>query len=140
MTTRTKLRLAAVGAVVLGLLACVGAWQFRWQLSWFFPIEHTGTVMRIGQFHKGGIVGRAEGTRQLNQFAIFFDDGFDCEGTDTSFAAVREGDRITLRGYHDVRGWPFADPEWFECDEAQLIRLFPGEPADGAPKAEPTKP
>ncbi len=59
------------------------------------------------------------------QFALVFEDGFQCEATDTSFAAVREGDRIEIKGYHDVKGAPVLDPEWWECDEAQLLRIVP---------------
>jgi len=79
--------------------------------------------MRIARFHKGGFSSTQEGTRQLAQFAIIFEDGFQCEGTDTSLAAVEEGDRIQIRAYHDVKGWPIFDPEWWECDEAQLVRI-----------------
>ncbi|MCB9766183.1 MAG: hypothetical protein H6739_40785 [Alphaproteobacteria bacterium] len=108
--------------VLLALLALpVVAWKARFLLTRLFPIDHEGTVMRIATFRKGGFNSRNEDTRQLNQFAIIFDDGFDCEGYDTSLAAVREGDVIRLRGYHDVKGFPVLDPEWWECDEAQLV-------------------
>ena len=79
--------------------------------------------MRIGTFSKGGILRGEVDTRQIRQFALIFEDGFQCEGTDTSFAAVREGDRIRIRGYHDVKGAPVLDPEWWECDEAQLVSI-----------------
>lgn len=114
---------AVVGGVVVFLLVVALAWSFRHVLARFFPVEHEGEVMRIAQFHKGGFDKTREETRQINQFAIIFADGFQCEGTDTSFAAVREGDRIRIRGYHDVKGAPVMDPEWWECDEAQLIEL-----------------
>ena len=45
------------------------------------------------------------------------------EGYDTSFAAIKEGDHIEIRAYHDVKGMPVMDPEWWECDEAQLVGL-----------------
>lgn len=126
--SRTRLIAGGVVAVVALALGCAGAVKFRRPLSWLAPIEHTGTVMRIAEFTKGGWNARNEDTRQLRQFVIVFDDGFDCEGYDTSFAAVREGDVITLRGYHDVEGTPLLDPEWWECDEGQLVKLHP--PAD----------
>lgn len=133
--SRTRLIAGGIVAALLAGLACAGAVTFRRPLSWFAPIEHTGKVMRIAEFSKGGWNARSEDTRQLRQFVIVFEDGFDCEGFDTSFAAVREGDVITLRGYHDVEGTPLLDPEWWECDEAQLVRLFP---PDQAPDARPT--
>lgn len=110
------------GAGALVLLV-VAIWLLRVPLSRLFPIEHEGEVLRIASFNKGGFSRAEEGTRQLNQFAIIFADGFDCEGTDTSFAAIEEGDRILVRGYHDVRGIPIIDPEWWECEEAQFIRI-----------------
>lgn len=120
MSARTiALALAALLVLLIG-----GAVAGRGLLARLFPIDHEGTVMRIASFHKGGMSARDQETRQVNQFAIIFADGFQCEGTDTSFAAVREGDRIEIRGYHDVRGWPILDPEWWECDEAQLVRLI----------------
>ncbi len=122
---RSRMVAAALAAAGIAALTCAGAWTLRRPLSLLFPIEHTGTLMRVAQFHKGGYSGRAEGTRQLRQIVLIFEDGFDCEGTDSSLAAVREGDLITIRGYHDVRGTPFLDPEWWECDEAQLVRLHP---------------
>ncbi len=108
-------------AVVVVLLG--GAWALRGVLARVFPIDHTGEVMRIANFHKGGMNRRTEGTHQLNQFALIFEDGFQCEGSDTSLAAIREGDTIEIRGYHDVKGMPVFDPEWWECDEAQLVRI-----------------
>lgn len=109
---------------ILAALVVVGlAWSTRGLVARLFPIDHTGVVMRISRFHKGGVTRQTEGTRQLAQFAMIFEDGFQCEGTDTSFAAIREGDRIQIRGYHDVKGAPIVDPEWWECDEAQLTRL-----------------
>ena len=123
--TRFKMGAAAAGVLVVLIVGCVGVYQFRRPISYLFPTTHTGTVLRIADFHKGGWSSRNENTGQLRQFAIFFEDGFDCEASDTSFAAVREGDVITIKGYHDVRGIPFIDPEWWECDEAQLERLHP---------------
>lgn len=117
-------RALALTLVGLSLLLIGGAIAGRSLLARLFPVNHQGTVMRIASFHKGGMMQQDQGTRQVNQFAIIFADGFQCEGTDTSFAAVREGDEIELRGYHDVRGWPVLDPEWWECDEAQLVRLI----------------
>ena len=116
-------KLYAAGGVLVVLLLAVGGWLSRGVLVRLFPIHHTGEVYRIGKFHKGGIASRGESTRQLNQFAIIFRDGFQCEGTDTSFAAVKEGDTVRIRGYHDVKGWPVLDPEWWECEEGQLVRL-----------------
>ncbi len=107
---------------VLGLLL-VSLWGARGVLARLFPIHHEGTVMRIATFHKGGMHQGEQGTRQIRQFAIIFDDGFQCEGSDTSFAAVKEGDRVQIRGYHDVKGAPVMDPEWWECDEAQLVEI-----------------
>ncbi|MCK6507842.1 hypothetical protein L6R53_31495 [Myxococcota bacterium] len=118
---RPRALLLALAALLLLLLGLAVAG--RGLLARLFPIEHQGTVLRIASFSKGGVSQRDQQTRQINQFAIIFTDGFQCEGTDTSFAAVREGDRIEIRGYHDVRGWPVLDPEWWECDEAQLVRL-----------------
>ena len=108
-----------VAAVVLLFLA-VGSRTIWTRLM---PIHHSGELYRIADFHKGGITRRSEDTRQLRQFALIFADGFQCEGYDTSFAAVKEGDIITIRGYHDVRGWPLLDPGWWECDEAQLVKI-----------------
>ena len=113
--------------VAVAVLAALGlAWKSRLIVTRFFPIHHEGQVMRIASFHKGGVYSKSENTRQLNQFAIIFEDGFDCEGTDSSFAAVREGDHVRIKAYHDVRGWPVLDPEWWECDEAQLEALIDG--------------
>lgn len=117
--TRTHLALAGAGL----LLLLVGAWIGRGVLARLLPIEHTGEVLRIAQFSKGGHLRGEQGTRQIRQFALVFTDGFLCEGTDTSLAAVREGDVIHIRGYHDVKGWPLMDPEWWECDEAQLVSI-----------------
>ncbi len=86
---KRRLLLAALIAAVLLVLLGVGGVWFRRPLSWLMPIDHTGTVLRIAEFSKGGLTSRTEDTRQLRQFAIIFDDGFDCEGVDTSFAAVR---------------------------------------------------
>lgn len=119
-------KLVGLVAVLLGLTLI--AWSGRSVVARFFPMRHEGTVLRIGTFDKGGFSQREQGTRQIRQFAIVFDDGFQCEGTDTSFAAVREGDHIEIRGYHDVKGWPVLDPEWWECDEAQLVTVRPPEP------------
>jgi len=98
-------------------------WTFRIPLTRLFPIKHTGEVERIATFNKGGWSSKNENTKQLNQFALIFKDGFQCEGYDTSFAAVKPGDVINIRGYHDVGGMPIMDPEWWECDEAQLVGL-----------------
>ena len=126
------------GLVALsGLIFGVAVW-LREPLSLLLPIHYTGKVSRIAHFSKGGLGSRAEGTRQLVQFAIFFEDGFDCEGYDTSFAAIREGDTIAIRGYHDVGGTPLLDPEWWECDRAQLDRLMtPDGPVPSAPEPVP---
>ena len=97
-----KLHIAGIVAALLALV--VGAWAGRGVLTRFFPIAHTGTVMRIATFHKGGTRAADQGTRQIRQFALIFEDGFQCEGTDTSLAAIREGDVIEIRGYHDVKG------------------------------------
>ena len=118
MSKTTLLVAAGVLLLVVG-----GAWAGRGVVARFFPIRHQGTVMRIGTFHKGGMGASDQNTRQIRQFALIFEDGFQCEGTDTSFAAVREGDRISIRGYHDVKGAPVLDPEWWECDEAQLVEI-----------------
>lgn len=115
---RRLLKLSVI-LVVLGFLA----WKARFVLTLLVPMNHTGKVMRISQFSKGGWSSDREHTRQLVQFAIIFEDGYTCEGTDTSFAAIREGDVIEIRGYHDVRGLPLLDPEWWECDEAQLVKV-----------------
>ena len=115
-----KIKLAA-GALLIGLPLL--AWQGRTVLTRLFPIHHEGVVMRIGTFDKGFPRSGEDATRQSRQFAILFEDGFNCEGYDTSFAAIEVGDRIEIRGYHDVKGLPIMDPEWWECDEAQLIRL-----------------
>lgn len=125
-----KLHIAGAVAALLALL--VGAWAGRGVIARFLPITHTGTVMRIATFHKGGTRAGDQGTRQIRQFALIFEDGFQCEGTDTSLAAIREGDVIEIRGYHDVKGAPVMDPEWWECDEAQLVAITEAGPA-GAP-------
>ena len=132
---KIKWNLIAPIAVILGLV--VLSWLARHPLSRLLPIHHTGTVMRIAKFNKGGISRKAEETRQLTQFAIFFEDGFQCEGTDTSLAAVREGDVIEIRAYHDVAGWPILNPEWWECDEAQLNELM--KPAERPGHAKPER-
>ena len=116
------------GGVLATLLLVIGsAWALRGALARIFPIHHTGEVMRIATFHKGGIGRKDQGTHQINQFALIFRDGFQCEGSDTSFAAIREGDTVEIRGYHDVKGVPVFDPEWWECDEAQLVKIVEGE-------------
>ena len=125
-----KWKLVIVGLVVALVLLVVVAWVARGAIARFCPITHAGKVMRIGTFHKGGLNRKAEGTRQLRQFALVFEDGFQCEAYDTSFSTVREGDFIKIRGYHDVKGWPIFDPEWWECDEAQLLTIRP--PAESA--------
>ena len=119
------MRRIAKGAAVLGGIVAVLAlgWSARGILARLAPIEHEGVVERIGQFHKGGLARGEQDTHQIRQFALIFEDGFLCEGSDTSFAAIREGDRIRIRAYHDVRGAPILDPEWWECDEAQLVEL-----------------
>lgn len=124
-TTRRRgaAALTALGIIAAVLVLLALAWSGRTVLARLFPIHHEGRVKRIAQFHKGGFSQRDQGTRQVNQFALIFEDGFQCEGTDTSFAAVREGDLISIRGYHDVKGWPVLDPEWWECDEAQLLTV-----------------
>jgi hypothetical protein len=96
----------------------------------FFPKNHTGVVKRIKPFAKSGHFGNDKNSKQRFQFAIIFEDGFDCEGYDTSFAAIEEGDTIQIRGYPDWSGWPIIDPEWGECDEAQLIKLIKGHEDD----------
>lgn len=125
-----KLHIAGAAAALLALV--LGAWAGRGVLTRFFPIHHSGTVMRIATFHKGGTRAADQGTRQIRQFALIFEDGFQCEGTDTSLAAIREGDVIEIKGYHDVKGMPVMDPEWWECDEAQLVAIEQAGPA-GAP-------
>ena len=111
--------------IPVGLTAlAIGAWMSRTFWVRMFPIHHEGEVRRIADFHKGGFSSRGEKTHQLRQFAILFTDGFDCEASDTSFAVVREGDRIHIKAYHDVGGWPLMDPEWWECDEAQLLEIL----------------
>ncbi len=115
-------KLVTLGAVVVALL--LGLVAARGVLVRFIPIEHTGVIKRIERFNKGGIASKMEGTRQLVQFAIIFEDGFVCEGSDTALAAIKVGDKISLKAYHDVRGWPLLDPAWWECDEGQLVKLF----------------
>jgi hypothetical protein len=117
---RSKLITGAV--LVVLALGCLGGLSARSVLTRLFPITHEGEVERIAQFRKG--FGRQDAaSRQNNQFALLFTDGFQCEGHDTSFAVVKAGDRIQIRAYHDVRGWPLLDPEWWECDEAQLVSV-----------------
>ena len=111
----------AIVAVLVGVPLL--AWQGRSLIARLMPIHHEGVVMRIGTFDKGYSHNSTGTTRQTKQFALLFEDGFNCEGHDTSFAAIKEGDRIEIRGYHDVKGWPVMDPEWWECDEAQLVGL-----------------
>jgi hypothetical protein len=121
MSTKAKI-IGVVAILAAGAFLVVG-WSFRTMVMRFAPVHHTGEVARIGTFHKGGIARKHAGTHQLNQFAILFVDGFQCEGSDTSFAAIKAGDIVEIRGYHDVKGYPVLDPEWWECDEAQLVRL-----------------
>jgi len=106
--------------VILIVVVLAAAIKGRWVVARLLPIHHTGTVMRIKSFHKGF---SDNNTRQQRQFAIIFEDGFDCEGFDTSLAAVEEGDVIEIRAYHDVEGFPILNPEWWECDEAQLVQI-----------------
>jgi hypothetical protein len=115
-------KLLWIPAGLLGLV--VLAWFARGFLVRLIPIEHEGEVRRIADFHKGGFSSSGEKTHQLRQFAILFDGGFDCEASDTSFAVVREGDRVRIKGYHDVKGFPVMDPERWECDEAQLLEIL----------------
>lgn len=114
-TRRTK--------IILGLvLVLLVVWWSRVIWMRLMPIEHTGVVYRINTFNKGWY--DSKGTRQQIQFSILFEDGFDCEGYDTSFVNVREGDRIKIKGYHDVGGWPWKADFW-ECDEGQLVKIWP---------------
>jgi len=115
-------RLLRRGVVLLIVVLAVGWWGRR-ILVRLMPIHHEGTVLRIKQFRKGYGSNRDNDTRQQNQFAIIFEDNFDCEGYDTSLAAVEPGDRIRIRAYHDVEGFPILNPEWWECDEAQLDQI-----------------
>jgi hypothetical protein len=117
-----KVKIAAL-TIGLPIALLVGVWALRFPLMRLFPIHHSGELARIAAFHKGGISRRSEGTRQLNQFALIFTDGFQCEGTDTSFAAIKPGDSIRIKAYHDVAGFPILNPEFWECDEAQLVAL-----------------
>jgi hypothetical protein len=114
-------RLIGAG-VVLGLVLVLALpWMGRHLIARFFPLDHTGVVKRVGMVLKD-----PQGTgspRQTRQFAVLFEDGFVCESTDPALSAVKAGDRIKLRGYHDVHGWPVLDPEWWECDEAQLVSV-----------------
>ena len=116
-----KVKLAVV-VVLIGIPLLL--WQGRTVITRLFPIQYEGVVKRIGTFDKGFPRSGEDSTRQSRQFAILFEGGFNCEGYDTSFAAIKEGDRIEIRGYHDVKGFPVMDPEWWECDEAQLIGLI----------------
>ena len=88
----------------------------------FFPIKHDGVVYRINTFNKGWY--HTKDTRQQIQFSILFEDGFNCEGYDTSFVNVEPGDRIVIKGYHDVSGWPWK-PDFWECDEGQVVKFYP---------------
>lgn len=116
-----SLGIVAVGVLLIAL--CAGGLRLRWVVARVFPIAHVGKVMRIETFSKGGISRVVEGTGQINQIAIVFEDGMNCEGWDTSLAAVKAGDVIEIRAYHDVKGWPVLDPEWWECEEAQLVLI-----------------
>lgn len=109
---------------LLLIVTLAAAWTLRTPLSRLFPIYHQGQLKRIAVFHKGGFSRGPEGTRQLNQFALIFEDNFNCEGYDSSFAAVKVGDHLKIKAFHDVKGWPLMDPEWWECDEAQLVEIF----------------
>jgi len=109
--------------IAAAVLVVVILWSARTVVVRFFPIHHTGVVVRVGQFSKGGMRRQSAGTHQIRQFAVLFEDGFHCEASDTAFAAVREGDLVHLRAYHDVKGWPILDPEWWECDEGQLVSI-----------------
>jgi hypothetical protein len=113
---------AALVALLVG--APLLMWNSRMILNRLLPIHHEGVVKRIGTFDKGFPRAGEVRTRQSRQFAILFEDGFDCEGYDTSFATVQVGDRISIKAYHDVVGFPVMDPEWWECDEAQLMQLI----------------
>ncbi len=108
----------AAALLLLGLGVAKGKWLFARML----PISYEGTVQRINPFQSAGTT---LGPRR--QFAIVFQDGFICEGNDTAFVTVKPGDRIEIVGYHDVKGWPILDPEWWECEESQLVKLVPGE-------------
>lgn len=116
------MRLVGIIVAICALLA--GLFAARGLVMRFFPIELVGVVDRIEEFHSGGFRSSSEGKRQLRQFAVLFKDGRMCEGYDTSFALVKPGDQIEMRGYHDVKGWPLFDPEWWECDEGQLVQII----------------
>ncbi len=116
--SRWRWYVAAVAIAALGVVAAGVAG--RTLVSRFFPITHDGVVQRVGVVQNIGRVAPGEAVRT---FAILFEDGFVCESTTAAFAAVREGDRIHLRGYHDVSGWPVADPGWWRCVDAQLVNV-----------------
>ena len=56
---------------------------------------------------------KTEGRVQLKEFGV----------DENGKATVKAGDTVEIKAYHDVKGWPVLDPEWWECDEAQLVRL-----------------
>ena len=62
--SKVKLYGGIAAVLVITALLCAGVYQLRWPISWLFPIEHTGKVMRIAQFSKGGWTSRGEETRQ----------------------------------------------------------------------------
>ncbi len=114
--TRNRLRIAL--AVLMGVLVlgCMGAVLLRVPLSKVVPVHHTGKVMRITPL---------DAYTPEARLMVTFEDGFECQGNDDSFAAVREGDTIALKGRPYTAGAPFADPDWWDCKEARLVRLFP---------------
>lgn len=126
-TRRTKV-------IVSAILILLVIWWSRVIWIRLMPIEHTGVVLRIDTFNKGWY---EPNTRRQVQFSILFEDGFQCEGYDTSFVNVREGDRIKMKGFHDVAGWPWKADFW-ECDEGQLVKVWPqGQPAPAWPTGQP---
>lgn len=116
-------KLLLIGVPILILLV---AWWSRRLIVRLMPMDHEGVVLRISTFDKGW---RGGDTRQQRQFILYFEGGFECEAHDSSFAVVEKGDRIRIRGYHDTAGFPLLNPEWGECDEAQLVTIV--EPGDG---------
>ena len=119
LSRRTKIIIAFIAVLLI-------VWWTRQLWIRFTPITHEGTVYRINSFDKGWY--QTKDTRQQVQFSVLFEDGFECEGYDTSFVNVREGDRIKIKGYHDVSGWPWK-PDFWECDEGQLVKIYVDKPA-----------
>ena len=121
----TRGRVLGALALVALVVGCAGGWWFRWLVVRVLPMRHTGVVNRVGGFEKPVNVRFADPTRTGRQWVVVFEDGFNCEGWDSTLAAVQPGDTVEVVGFPDVKGFPLLDPDWWSCAEVQLVHVSP---------------